>query len=191
MEHALANLDDPDAVRSSFGSRSACPRAARNELDKKGQPCTAYDAVFNADVVKQAMAHRKLKVFLVELCLQWIAQKYESSTPSTSCRTGDTSVTAPPKPQCIRVDRKSMIEEIDEPDEEPSGSGCASPGAARSRCGKRRRRREIDGEGGDKVRKNRRAEENRGVVVVRTRRCPSATSGDAFAAFRRSTACPR
>jgi hypothetical protein len=50
----------------------------RNELDKKGTPCTVYDAVFNTDVVKQAMVTRRLKVFLVELVLQWIGQKYKS-----------------------------------------------------------------------------------------------------------------
>ena len=38
-----------------------------------------YDAVFNDDVVKQAVAYRKLKVFLVELVLQWVGQKYKLS----------------------------------------------------------------------------------------------------------------
>ena len=74
VEHALANLEDPDAVQQLRFPLSVSE--GRGELDKAGQPCTAYDAVFNDDVVKQAMAHRKLKVFLVELCLQWVGQKY-------------------------------------------------------------------------------------------------------------------
>ena len=81
-----------------------------------------YDAVFNADVVKQAICSRRLKVFLVELVLQWIAQKYEKPLDPQYklphrryVGDGDS-----PKPQCIRVDRKSMIEELAEPDEEPS-----------------------------------------------------------------------
>ena len=64
VEHALANLEDPDAVQQLRFPLSVSE--GRGELDKAGQPCTAYDAVFNDDVVKQAMAHRKLKVFLVE-----------------------------------------------------------------------------------------------------------------------------
>ena len=93
VENALANLDDPEATQHLRFPLSVSD--ARNELDKKGAPCTVYDAVFNADGVKQAICSRRLKVFLVELVLQWIAQKYEKPLdPSTSCRTADTSVTA-------------------------------------------------------------------------------------------------
>ena len=120
VENALANLDDPDAVRHLRFPLSVSD--ARNELDKKGLACTVYDAVFNDDVVKQAIVSRRLKVFLVELVLQWIAQKYETNLdPQYKLPhrryVGDADK---PTPQCIRVDRKSMIEELQEPDEEPS-----------------------------------------------------------------------
>ena len=120
VENALANLDDPEATQHLRFPLSVSD--ARNELDKKGAPCTVYDAVFNADVVKQAICSRRLKVFLVELVLQWIAQKYEKPLdPQYKLPhrryVGDGDA---PKPQCIRVDRKSMIEELAEPDEEPS-----------------------------------------------------------------------
>jgi hypothetical protein len=120
VENALANLDDPDAVQHLRFPLSVSD--ARNELDKKGSPCTVYDAVFNADVVKQAIVSRRLKVFLVELVLQWIAQKYETPLdPQYKLPhrryVGDAEK---PTPQFIRVDRKSMIEELQEPDEEPS-----------------------------------------------------------------------
>ena len=120
VENALANLDDPEATQHLRFPLSVSD--ARNELDKKGAPCTVYDAVFNADVVKQAICSRRLKVFLVELVLQWIAQKYEKPLDPQYklphrryVGDGDS-----PKPQCIRVDRKSMIEELAEPDEGPS-----------------------------------------------------------------------
>ena len=120
VENALANLDDPEATQHLRFPLSVSD--ARNELDKKGAPCTVYDAVFNDDVVKQAICSRRLKVFLVELVLQWIAQKYESPLdPQYKLPhrryVGDSDA---PKPQCIRVDRKSMIEELQEPDEAPS-----------------------------------------------------------------------
>ena len=67
VERALANLDDPEATQHLRFPLSVSD--ARNELDKKGAPCTVYDAVFNDDVVKQAICSRRLKVFLVELSL--------------------------------------------------------------------------------------------------------------------------
>ena len=118
VEHALANLEDPDAVQQLRFPLSVSE--GRGELDKAGQPCTAYDAVFNDDVVKQAMAHRKLKVFLVELCLQWVGQKYSLVLDPKYKLPHRRYVGDRPAPQMIRVDRKSMIEEIDEPDEEPT-----------------------------------------------------------------------
>ncbi|EEH52096.1 uncharacterized protein MICPUCDRAFT_11768, partial [Micromonas pusilla CCMP1545] len=74
VETALANLDDPTQTQKLRFPLSVSE--GRNELDKSGAPCTVYDAVFNDDVVKQAIAFRRLKVFLVELCLQWVSQKY-------------------------------------------------------------------------------------------------------------------
>ena len=70
VETALTNLEDggEDTQQLRFPLSVS---EGRNELDKTGSACTVYDAVFNDDVVKQAIAYRKLKVFLVDLCLQW------------------------------------------------------------------------------------------------------------------------
>jgi len=121
VENALANLDDPTQTQKLRFPLSVSE--GRNELDKSGAPCTVYDAVFNDDVVKQAIAFRRLKVFLVELCLQWVSQKYALSLdpkyklPHRKYMGGD----APP-PQMIRATKKkkAMIEELEEVDEEPS-----------------------------------------------------------------------
>jgi hypothetical protein len=119
VERALANLEDPDAVQQLRFPLSVGD--ARNELDKSGHPCTTYDAVFNDDVVAQAMAHRGLKNFLTELTLQWIAQKY-SLNLDPKVKLPHRRYVGPdrPHPQWIRVEKKSMIEEINEPDEEPT-----------------------------------------------------------------------
>jgi hypothetical protein len=121
VENALANLDDPTQTQKLRFPLSVSE--GRNELDTSGAPCTVYDAVFNDDVVKQAIAFRRLKVFLVELCLQWVSQKYALSLdpkyklPHRKYMGGD----APP-PQMIRATKKkkAMIEELEEVDEEPS-----------------------------------------------------------------------
>ena len=46
------------------------------DLDKQGAPCTTYDCIFNLDVLKQAMANKRLKVFLIELALGWVQEKH-------------------------------------------------------------------------------------------------------------------
>ena len=76
VERALAkpNLDDPEVTQHLRFPLSVSD--ARNELDNKGAPCTVYDAVFNDDVIWRAYESRPLQVFLGELVLQWIAQKY-------------------------------------------------------------------------------------------------------------------
>ena len=120
VEQALANLEEPEAVQQLRFPLSVSE--GRNELDKSGAPCTVYDAVFNDDVVKQAIAYRKLKVFLVELCMQWVSQKYGLSLDPKYKLPHRKYMGDKPEPQMIRVDKKSMIEEINEPDydEEPS-----------------------------------------------------------------------
>ena len=65
----------------------------RNELDKTGSACTVYDAVFNDDVVKQAIAYRKLKVFLVDLCMQWAGSGAKGRGAASYCL-------PPPTPHC-------------------------------------------------------------------------------------------
>ena len=52
-----------------------------------------YDAVFNDDVVKQAIAYRKLKVFLVDLCMQWAGSGAKGRGAASYCL-------PPPTPHC-------------------------------------------------------------------------------------------
>ena len=93
----------------------------RNELDKSGHGCTVYDAVFNEDVAKQAAHYKRLKVFVCELCLQWIGQKYGTNLdpdyklPSRKYMGGDR-----PPPQMIRVEKKRVIEDLGAVEEEPT-----------------------------------------------------------------------
>lgn len=93
----------------------------RNELDKSGHGCTVYDAVFNEDVAKQAAHYKRLKVFVCELCLQWIGQKYGTNLdpsyklPSRKYMGGDR-----PPPQMIRREKKRVIEDLGEKEEEPT-----------------------------------------------------------------------
>jgi hypothetical protein len=93
----------------------------RNELDKTGHGCTVYDAVFNEDVAKQAAHYKRLKVFVCELCLQWIGQKYDVNLdqdyklPSRKYMGGER-----PPPQMIRRQKKQVIEEMEQPEEEPT-----------------------------------------------------------------------
>ena len=184
METALANLDDPTQTQKLRFPLSVSE--GRNELDKSGAPCTVYDAVFNDDVVKQAIAFRRLKVFLVELCLQWVSRKYALSLdpkyklPHRKYMGGD----APP-PQMIRATKKkkAMIEELEGVDEEPSfplhpkplpkweekaatgGGGGGGGGGGESSEGEGRRvrrddlrsRRRVRGEGEDLGDRRRRA----------------------------------
>lgn len=130
VETALANLEDPEAVQQLRFPLSVSE--GRNELDKTGAPCTVYDAVFNDEVVKQAIAYRKLKVFLVELCLQWVGQKYSLSLDPKYKLPHRKYMGDKPEMQTIRVDRKSMIEEINEPDEEPSFPLRSRPAAVKA-----------------------------------------------------------
>lgn len=54
------------------------------DLDKKGQPCSCFDCVFNSDVVKQALQVKRLKHFLVELAITWIQQKVKPPSAAAS-----------------------------------------------------------------------------------------------------------
>ena len=49
---------------------------ASYDLDKQGKQCTTFDCIFNQDVLQQAMANKRLKVFLIELALGWVQEKH-------------------------------------------------------------------------------------------------------------------
>ncbi|KAK9824576.1 hypothetical protein WJX72_011454 [[Myrmecia] bisecta] len=92
---------------------------ARNDLDRKGDPCTLFDVILNSDVVKQAMAFRKLKVFLIELALGWVSQKAglnldpQYKLPRMRYK-GDII-----QEQFIRSDKKGPVLEMQDVPEEP------------------------------------------------------------------------
>ncbi|KAJ7539140.1 hypothetical protein O6H91_11G078400 [Diphasiastrum complanatum] len=46
-------------------------------LDKNGSTCWVYDVVYNESVLRQAMSHKTLKLFVIEMALTWIGQKYK------------------------------------------------------------------------------------------------------------------
>ena len=51
-------------------------------MDKAGKPCTTFDCIFNLEVLKQAMAEKRLKVFLIELALGWVQVRFLLSSSS-------------------------------------------------------------------------------------------------------------
>ncbi|KAK3275296.1 hypothetical protein CYMTET_16565 [Cymbomonas tetramitiformis] len=101
----------------------------KNDFDKKGEPCTVFDVVFNLDVIKQAIAYRRLKVFIVELAIAWVGQKHNMvldpkyKLPHLKYK-GDGG----PSEQRIRVDPKALITEMgDLEEEEPTFGLRATP----------------------------------------------------------------
>ena len=92
----------------------------RNELDKSGHGCTVRRRVQRG----RRQASRALQapqVFVCELCLQWIGQKYGTNLdpdyklPSRKYMGGDR-----PPPQMIRVEKKRVIEDLGVKEEEPT-----------------------------------------------------------------------
>ena len=49
----------------------------REDTDKEGKECTVYDAIMHTEVVERAKTEKEMKEFVVELCLQWVEQKFE------------------------------------------------------------------------------------------------------------------
>ena len=106
---------DPDAKQVRFPLSLG---DARVERDKKGEPCTVYDIVFNDDVLSVAMQRspggRKLKLFLVDLSLQWIAHKKSEQLdpkfklPNLAYKGPDSG----PVPQRMRRKKRALIEEF-------------------------------------------------------------------------------
>ena len=77
VEEALDKASEGDeAAAQSLRFPLSCGEP-RSELDKEGEPCTVLDVVFNSDITKQAIAYKRLKVFVIELALSWVAQKHK------------------------------------------------------------------------------------------------------------------
>ncbi len=43
-----------------------------------GNPCVVYDVCFNRSVVETAMSVKRLKLFLINMALTWLGQKYKT-----------------------------------------------------------------------------------------------------------------
>ena len=93
---------------------------AKQDLDKKGERCITVDCILNTDIVSQAAAFRPLKAFLIELAIGWVAHKTQLELdpkfklPRMKYK-GDEV-----EKQNIRVERKKLVCEVSEVDEEPS-----------------------------------------------------------------------
>lgn len=92
----------------------------QRELDKKGEPCLALDMIFNAGVLRQAQALRKLKYFIIDLALNWVDHRHgmqldrKFKLPKMRYK-GDRVLS-----QRIRIDskRKALVTELrDSPDD--------------------------------------------------------------------------
>jgi hypothetical protein len=47
-----------------------------------GNPCVVYDVCFNRSVVETAMSVKRLKLFLINMALTWLGQKYTTKLSS-------------------------------------------------------------------------------------------------------------
>ena len=48
---------------------------AKTDVDRQGETCTVYDILFNSNLTISASLHRRLKVFLIGLAIEWVSQK--------------------------------------------------------------------------------------------------------------------
>ncbi|CAG9462092.1 unnamed protein product [Pedinophyceae sp. YPF-701] len=91
----------------------------RNDLDNKGQPCSVIDCIFNAKVITNCGSNRRLKHFLVDLALQWAAHKHKLDLDPKFKLPRLTYKGESPVPQRLRADKKPVVQEITEVEEEP------------------------------------------------------------------------
>ena len=111
VEEALARQDAEPSESLRFPLSLSDPV---NDLDKKGEPCTVFDCALNGDVVKQAMApqNNRLKVFLVELAMGWVASKHDLMLNPKFKLPRMKYKGANVQSHRIRVDPKSVVQEI-------------------------------------------------------------------------------
>lgn len=94
VTQALDNLGDEAAVEPLRFPLSVGEPVY--DLDKSGTPCTVYDIVFNLDIMKQSQTMSQLKVFLIEMGMGRVQQKYGSALsekfklPKIKYKGGDT-----------------------------------------------------------------------------------------------------
>ncbi|PNH10184.1 PIH1 domain-containing protein 1 [Tetrabaena socialis] len=116
-----ANMSASEVEALRFPLSCGPPRL---DTDRKGDPCTTIDVIFNADVVRAAGAARKLKALLIEVCTGWVAGKVGSGVELNpryklpKMRYKGEVVAS----QRIRADdkRKKLVTELRDVEEEPS-----------------------------------------------------------------------
>jgi len=120
----------PDHVEEALRRQEAAPDESlrfplslsepQNDLDRKGEPCTVFDCAFNADVVQQAVAHRRLQVFLVELAMGWTCSKHDLELDPKFKLPRMKYKGEKVQTHLIRKDPKRVVQEVQEVEEEPT-----------------------------------------------------------------------
>lgn len=77
LKEALSNLGDDMPSDQAAALRIPLSLGEPvNELDKSGRPCSVYDIVLHLDVMRQSMTSPPLKVFVIQLAMSQLQQKY-------------------------------------------------------------------------------------------------------------------
>ncbi|GMH36547.1 hypothetical protein BSKO_04415 [Bryopsis sp. KO-2023] len=90
-----------------------------NDVDKKGEVCTVIDCVFNLDIAKQAKVTRNLKVFLIDIVMEFVEQKHKIELdrkyklPRLKYKGQEV------RQQRIRVAKNPIVQDIKEVPEDP------------------------------------------------------------------------
>ena len=84
----------------------------REDQDKEGKPCTTYDAIMHTDPVERAKTEKSMKDFVVELCLQWVEQKFSLELSRTVKFPKGMQAKGEPDIQTIRRNTNQIVEEV-------------------------------------------------------------------------------
>ncbi|KAJ9523113.1 hypothetical protein QJQ45_023905, partial [Haematococcus lacustris] len=79
-EEVQAALDNVDSLTDAQQESLRFPLSMtppQPDVNKKGAACTTFDCCLNEDVIKTAALHRGLKLFIIELAINWIAHKHK------------------------------------------------------------------------------------------------------------------
>jgi hypothetical protein len=85
---------------------------AREDTDKEGKACTVYDAIMHTEVVERAKTEKEMKDFVVELCLQWVEQKFELALRRPAKFPKGLLAKGEPDIQTIRRNTNHMVAEV-------------------------------------------------------------------------------
>lgn len=120
VQKALESREDSMGSGSEHLRFPLSAGQAKQDLDKKGERCVTVDCILNTDIVNQAAAFRPLKAFLIELAIGWVGHKTQMELdakyklPKMKYK-GDEV-----EKQNIRVEKKKLVCEVSEVEEEPS-----------------------------------------------------------------------